>query len=160
MGPAKPETKEAVASTTTDKDLTSFDANTSIKALRVSDEAACRRILRKLHLRWFHVGTTTFQKLLKQVGCPTCVLEWAAEVVETCPTCRTWTRPSPENVASVAISTEFNMQVECDLMFYKKFTILHIVDRCIRWHATVMTSDSLEQEKIWKHSSVTSIRCG
>mgnify|MGYP002176801856 CR=1 FL=1 len=39
-----------------------------------------------------------------------------------------------ESVASVAISDKFNSQVEADLMFYKKYVILNLVDRCTRWH--------------------------
>ena len=113
-----------------------FDSGRSLRGLRHTSEAGKQRILRKLHLRWWHAGAATMNRLLQHADVPKETRDLLPAIVETCETCRTWSKPLNESVASVAISDKFNSQVEADLMFYKKYIILNLVDRCTRWHAS------------------------
>jgi hypothetical protein len=49
-------------------------------------------------------------------------------------------------VASVNVANKFNDQVECDLMFHKKFVIFHAICRCTRWEAAWLIDQT-----IWPH---------
>ena len=101
------------------------------------NEAGQRRLLRRLHLRWWHAGTTTMQRTLRAAGVPNHVLELVRQIVETCAICRTWTRPGPDTVASGRIVIGFNVEVEGDILFITlagtKYTFIHLVDRGVRW---------------------------
>ena len=74
--------------------------------------------------------------LLRQAGQPEHVLKLVPEIVETCPICREWSEPLPASIPSSVVALEFNQQIEIDVMFYKKHIVLHMVDRCTRWHAS------------------------
>ena len=41
-----------------------------MRALRTANEAGRRRILRKLHLRWWHAAAAPMKRILKQAGQP------------------------------------------------------------------------------------------
>ena len=75
------------------------------------------------------------KRLLKQAGMPDEVISLVDEIVDTCTVCRTWSKPLPASVASVSLPSAFNDQVETDLMSYKKLIVLHLICRCVRWHA-------------------------
>ena len=126
-------------------DWTSFDVQSSFRALRMSDEAGRRRILRKLHLRWWHCSTAKMTSLLKAGGMPREVLDLVPAVIDTCKVCRTWARPSPDAKASCRMVIGFNIEVEGDLMFYKhqgsQHIILILVDRGVRWTAATLVPD-------------------
>ena len=66
---------------------TSFDISASLRGLCLSDEAGQRRILRKLHLRWWHASSNRMIQLLKIAGIPQNVLDIVPEVVDTCRVC-------------------------------------------------------------------------
>ena len=128
---------ESETQTPVPSDWTSFDVQASMRGLRMSDEAGRRRILRKLHLRWFHPSTDKMQRLLNAVGIPKEVLELVPSIVETCRVCRLWARPSPDVKATSRMVIGFNIEVEGDLMFYRhkgtQQVILVLVDRGVRW---------------------------
>jgi len=85
------------------------------------------------------------KRILNQAGQPKHVIDLVDSIVETCAICRTWSKPLPTSVATLSVSTAFNEQVECDLLFYKKYIILHLICRCIRWHAAkVVASRHME----------------
>ena len=115
-----------------------FDVGRTIRSIITSSEPAKRRLLRKLHVRWWHAPAATMKRLLQQAGTDDSVSAIIDEVVDTCSVCRTWARPLPESVASTSVAEKFNAQVECDLVFYKTFVIFHCIDRCTRWHATML----------------------
>ena len=106
-----------------------------MRALRSNTEAGRRRILRKLHLRWWHASAAQMKKILEHAQQPKEVINLVDDILDTCQVCRTWSKPLPASIATATISTVFNEQVECDLLFYKKHIILHMMCRCIRWHA-------------------------
>ena len=109
--------------------------------MRLGIEDARRRILRKLHIRWWHAGAQAMQRILDRAGVPKQVIDIMPSLVDACKACRTWTRPLPASVASVDIPEGFNLQVEADLLFYGKFIVFRLLDRCTRWHAACEVQD-------------------
>ena len=90
------------------------------------NEAARRRVLRKLHVRWWHAPAATMKRLLAQAGVPKESVDAIIdEIVDTCGVCRTWARPLPDSVASTSVAEKFNEMVETDIVFYKGYAILH-----------------------------------
>ena len=120
-------------------DWTKFDLKACLRELHTGTAAQQRRLVRKLHLRWWHCGTTTLQRLLKAAGAPSEVLDMVPQIVDTCRICRAWVKPR-DTIASSKLVTSFNQEVECDIVFskhqgeQKKF--LMFVDRGVRWTAT------------------------
>ena len=122
-------------------DWTHFDVGNVMRALQANSEAARRRIIRKLHLRWWHASAAAMKRIFQQAGQPKEVSDLVDDIVETCNVCRTWSKPQPNSIATLSVSTKFNEQVEADLLFYKKHVILHLICRCIRWHAARVVPD-------------------
>ena len=81
------------------------------------------------------------KRLLSQAGQSKQIIDLVDGIVDTCKVCRTWSKPLPEPVASIHVATTFNQQVEADLLFYRKQIILHMIDRCTRWHAGTVVPD-------------------
>ena len=132
--------QEASAQTPVPADWSSFDVQASFRSLRQSDEAGRRRILRKLHLRWFHIGTDKMQKLLKCAGLGKDVLDLVPSIVDTCRVCQHWARPGTESKTSGRMVLGFNIEVEGDLMFCRlngqQHIVMVLVDRGVRWTCT------------------------
>ena len=124
--------------TAKDVDWTNFDIGGVLRALQLTSEAARRRILRKLHLRWWHAPKKSMKRLLSQAGCGKEILDLIDPIVDTCASCRAWSQPLPQNVASTNVPGEFNESVECDILFYLKKMIFHCIDRATRWHAAML----------------------
>ena len=114
-----------------------------------------RRALRRLHLRWFHCGANRMKMLLTAAGVKQEILALVDEIVETCSICRMWVRPGPRSIASTSVCTRFNESVQYDLVFYKTYIILHMIDCCIRWSAACLVEDKLGEtllnamDKLW-----------
>ena len=126
-----------------------------MRGLRGTSEAGRRRIIRKLHLRWWHITADQMKHVFRCASQPKEILDMVDDIVDTCPVCRTWARPLPKSIATASVATKFNDQVEADLLFFKKFIIFHMIDRGIRWHATQeVKSKDMETlieaiDKIW-----------
>ena len=88
------------------------------------------------------------KRIFQQAGQPKEVTDLVDDIVETCNVCRTWSKPQPNSIATLSVSTKFNEQVEADLLFYKKHVILHLVCRCIRWHAGRVVPDKTMESLI------------
>ena len=112
-----------------------FDLGAALQQLRSVRPGIARRALRKLHIRWYHCGAKRMKMLLEAAGVEPSVLALTDDVVATCGTCRLWTRPGVRSVTSTRLSTQFNESVQVDLLFVKHYTILHMIDSCIRWSA-------------------------
>jgi hypothetical protein len=99
-------------------DWSGFDVGRVVRSLIKNTEAARRRILRKLHVRWWHSSAATMKRLLTQAGVPgeSCDLI-IDEIVDTCSVCRMWAKPLPESVASTSIAEKFNEMVESEIVF-------------------------------------------
>ena len=129
-------------------DWVSFDVGNTLRALRNNGPTVQRKLIRKLHIRWWHASAQAMTRLLERAGVPKETLEIIPDIVDTCAACRTWSQPLPQSVASVNIPDRFNDQVECDIVFIHSFAILHFVDRCTRWHAAVIVPDKTEESII------------
>ena len=51
-------------------DWSGFDVGRVVRSLIKNTDAARRRILRKLHVRWWHSPSATMKRLLNQAGVP------------------------------------------------------------------------------------------
>ena len=122
-------------------DWTAFDINNSLRMLKVGSEPQLLRELRKLHLRWWHAGRSQMEKVLHAAGVPPRVLSHVANVVDTCRECRAWKKPRPDATPSIELVSQPNLQVEADILFYKTYMALVMVDRADRWTATHAIKD-------------------
>ena len=135
---------EGETQTPVPNDWSSFDVGSSLRGIKFSSEDGQRRILRKLHVRWWRISAHRMKAVLHKAGIPKATLDLIDGVVDTCRICRLWTRPIADTVASSRIVTGFNVEVEGDLVFYrydKMHTILHMVDRGTRWAAAYLLQD-------------------
>ena len=130
-------TWRSTAAGETTVDWSRFNMDTTLKALRIAHEADARRLLRKLHLRWWHASAASMQKTLRAAGVAEAHLRLIRSIVDTCRICREWQKPKPNAVSSLSVPQLFNDQVETDLLFYEREIILHAIDRTTRWHAAV-----------------------
>ena len=92
-----------------------------------------------------HHSMPSMKKLLERVGVSHKVLDVLPEVVQTCQVCREWQKSGPDNVCSIDLVDTINQRVECDLVFIDSHVIFHMLDRCVRWHATkVITNEEAD----------------
>ena len=136
---------EADVQTSSPADWTAFDVQASLRGLRHADEAGRRRILRKLHLRWWHASSDKMTRLLKASGLSKEITDLIPEITQTCRVCRHWARPMPDARATSSLVVGFNIEVEGDLMFYRHHGTQHIIlvltDRGVRWTSTAVIPD-------------------
>ena len=137
--------REGEAQTPITDDWTSFDVSSALRGLRHADEAGRRRILRKLHLRWWHASAERMRRLLKTASISKETLDLIPAIVDTCRVCRLWSKPGTDSVPSNRLVTGFNVEVEGDLIFYRhqgsQHVILHLVDRGVRWASAWVIPD-------------------
>eukprot|EP00959_Pyramimonas_sp_CCMP1952_P361367 7567970-Pyramimonas_sp.AAC.1 len=70
--------------------------------------------------------------ILEKVGLDSVRLNMITEICDTCRGCRAWERPDNSTLPSVGLPGNWVDGGEVDLMFYKKRTVFHTMDRCIR----------------------------
>lgn len=125
-------------------DWTKFNLQAALRELHFGSQAARLRALRRLHLRWWHSGSTTMVKILRAAGVPSEVLDLVPSVCDTCRICRAWNRPN-NSVATARMITAFNQEVEADVVYMKheakQYMFVHCVDRATRWCATSIISN-------------------
>ena len=143
----EPPVRHAEADTQTpvlEDEWTKFDLQHALRDLHFGSPAQRRRLIRKLHLRWWHAGTTTMLKLLRAAGSPKEVLELIPSIVDSCRICRTWAKPA-NSIASGRLVTSFNQEVEADIVYVRhqgeQKHFLHLVDRAVKWCATCEIPD-------------------
>ena len=137
--------REGGTQTPNASDWTSFDVQATLRGLRHGTEADQRRLLRKLHLRWWHCSCHRMQALLKAAGLPKTVCDLVPEITDTCRVCRHWARPSPDAKPTSRMVIGFNIEVEGDLMFVRhkgiQNIILVLVCRGVRWTCATCVAD-------------------
>ena len=126
-------------------DWTRFEIGASLAVLRRGSPAACRRELRKLHLRWWHATVTQMTNTLRLAGISQSTLDGIVDVVKTCRECRSWETPGTATQQTLTLPDHFNQYVEGDILFWMKFMIFHFVNRCTRWHAGSDVASKTEQ---------------
>ena len=115
-----------------------YDLGFALQQLRSIREGVVRRMLRKLHIRWFHASAKRMMTLLEAAGVSKDVCLLIPSIVDTCSVCRNWQRTGPKTVTSMRVPESFNQEVQIDLLFYKTFVILHAIDACTRWSAVAI----------------------
>ena len=130
-------------------DWTRFDIARVLRTLRMGSVPQVRMTLRKLHIRWYHAPAAAMTRLLDRAGVPKQILDMILPIVQTCRACRAWAKPAPLNVATIDLPDSFNQSVECDIMFYKKYKIFHLVCRCTRWYHAVVITDREDDTLIY-----------
>ena len=80
-----------------DVDWSRFDIGRVVRSLSAATAENRNKILRKLHIRWWHAPTATMQRLLKHAGVDKEVIDDVPRIIDTCPHCRAWARPLPES---------------------------------------------------------------
>ena len=118
-------------------DWVSFDVGNTLRAIRTANLVQRKRLLRKLHLRWWHANLKSMSTALQRAGLPPEVIALLPDIIDTCAVCRKWMQPLPNSVASVNLPDKFNEQVECDIVFIYTKLVLHFLDRCTRWHSAI-----------------------
>ena len=112
---------------------TRFDLGHALQMLRSVREAVVRRTLRKLHIRWYHCSSAKMKALLAAAGVDSKILALVPEIVDTCAVCRAWARPGPSAAVSTRLPVAFNEEVQVDLLFIERKTIIHMIDVCTRF---------------------------
>ena len=132
-----------------------FDLGHALQMLRSVREAIVRRTLRKLHIRWYHCSSAKMKALLAAAGVDAKVLALIPQIVDTCTVCRAWARPGPSAAVSTRLPIGFNEEIQIDLLFIERKTILHMIDVCTRFTVahvipTKETDDILSAlQKFW-----------
>eukprot|EP00959_Pyramimonas_sp_CCMP1952_P114207 2388042-Pyramimonas_sp.AAC.1 len=70
--------------------------------------------------------------ILDKVGLDNVRLNVIKEICDTCRECRAWKRPGNSTLPSASLPGNWLDEGEVDLMFHKKRTTFHIMDRCFR----------------------------
>ena len=135
---ARPDGRRATREIETQADSTagdwqSFDLGKALQLLHSDNDGVIRRTLRRLHARFWHASTVRLTELLRKAGAPDKALKLVAEIVETCRTCRMWTRPSARSMTRVSLAQDFNQMVQWDILFYKDVMLSHMMDEATRW---------------------------
>ena len=143
----------AQASASGQEDWRSFDTSKALTALRSPDAATRRKALQRLHLRWWHAGTSAMKRTLAAAGAPTQALAEIDSVVQACAVCRRWTKPTERTITSYRLVFVFNEEVQMDLVFIRSeiekerglITVLHLVDVAVRWGLAAVAEDKTEE---------------
>eukprot|EP00959_Pyramimonas_sp_CCMP1952_P046412 969350-Pyramimonas_sp.AAC.1 len=80
--------------------------------------------------------------ILSNIGLDSVRLNLIKGVCDTCRECRAWDKPGHTFLSATALPGKFNLEVECDMMFYKQeHKIFHMIDRCVRYAIGVEIPD-------------------
>ena len=112
------EDSEAQVGNSGEQDWRTFDLKKAMRALASNDESVRKKALQRLHIRWWHVQTEAFQRILRAAGAPSRAVADVPAVVQACSICRDWKRPGPKSVTSHRLTDHFNEEVQFDLLFY------------------------------------------
>ncbi len=93
------------------------------------------------------------QSLLRASGVPAAVIAEVPAVLQGCDVCWEWDTPGPAAVTTTRLITEFNLEVQMDVWFYRslidqpdtQIAILHLIDAAIRWSANGLCKSKEER---------------
>ena len=130
-----------------------MDVSKTLQSLHNPDASIVRKALQRVHVRWWHATTEQLLRILKASGAPARALGMVSSVVQACQVCRQWVRPANKIVLSSSITERFDDDVQFDLFFYESLVepkrgrrpIIHMIDTCIRWSATLDISSKDEK---------------
>ena len=64
--------------------------------------------------------------MLIAAGAPEQASDLIQVVCDTCPACRAWHRPGKRPIATSRVVTDFNQDVQVDLLFCKSHVVMHM----------------------------------
>ena len=91
----------------------------SVKELCDPDVNVVKRLLRRIHLRWYHATAPAMIRLLEMIGCPDSTIKLVHDIVATCRVCRTWTRRARDTKLAIRLSVKFSQCVQVEFTFYE-----------------------------------------
>ena len=113
-----------------------FNLGRALRLLHARDTFVVRRTLRRLHIRFWHCPAKRLEELLTKAGAPDAAIALVKEIVETCRSCRLWTRPGPRSItSSTRLALAFNEIVQWDILYHRDVMISHLLDEAIRFTA-------------------------
>ncbi|CAK0816868.1 unnamed protein product, partial [Prorocentrum cordatum] len=116
-----------------DADWSSWDLGSARRALFGNNEPVSRRVLRRLHLRWFHANKKAMKRMLTAGGVPPKVLQLVGDVAGTCRVCRLRMKNGTKATTTVELSIQFNDEVQFNVLFHERRVIGHLCDGCSRF---------------------------
>jgi len=109
-----------------------------MRLLHSTNDGVLRRTLRRLHVRFWHAGTSKMIEILRLAGAPNNALKIIKEIVDTCRVCRMWSKPAPKSMTTSRMARDFNEIVQWDILFHRKQMISHLLDEAIRWRVAAL----------------------
>ena len=99
----------------------------ALKLLHSTNPMVVRRTIRKLHIRMWHAPALRLKEMLIAAGAPEQAIDLIQVVCDTCPACRAWHRPGKRPIATSRVVTDFNQDVQVDLLFWKSHVVMHML---------------------------------
>ncbi|CAK0834374.1 unnamed protein product [Prorocentrum cordatum] len=113
----------------------------AMKLLHSKNNMVIRRTLRKLHIRMWHAPALRLKEMLIAAGAPQEAIDLIQIVCDTCPACRAWHRPGKRPIATSRVITDFNQDVQIDLLFWKTKIVMHMLDTLVRFSVAAIIPD-------------------
>eukprot|EP00971_Amphidinium_carterae_P107671 2131956-Amphidinium_carterae.5 len=134
-------------------DWRSFDTSKALRNLSSSSARVRLLTLRRLHVRWHHLSTKQMTDVLTAAGASPTALQEIPLIANSCQICRRWTRPGRRGQASSNTVTNFNQEIQIDLLTYHSIidekashNILHMIDVATRYAQAVVVQSKAEKD--------------
>eukprot|EP00971_Amphidinium_carterae_P122267 2420950-Amphidinium_carterae.1 len=134
-------------------DWRSFDTSKALRNLASTSARVRLLTLRRLHVRWHHLNTKQMTDVLTAAGAPQAALQEIPLIANSCQICRRWTRPGRRGQTSSNTATDFNQEIQIDLLTYHSITdphvsyyILHMIDVATRYAQAVVVASKAEKD--------------
>eukprot|EP00971_Amphidinium_carterae_P096853 1917235-Amphidinium_carterae.1 len=141
--------EEAAQAGSAQLDWRHYDISKAFAGLHCASEKTKLLTLRRLHVRFFHVGIKALSDLLRLAGVAEDTITLVPLVVHSCTICRQWETPGRRNRIAFRSVDRHNQELQMDLMFYnssvepaaEQKVILHMIDVATRYsRACTLTS--------------------
>ena len=140
------------------EDHTTTDVAKALRLLFHAGEPIARTALQRFHVKWYHCGSAKPQSLLRAAGAPPRACNSVLQVVQACRVCRPWKRLSQSHKLTFSHALPSNEEFQFDLLFRSLFEfgvvgdkgilIIHLIDCCIRWPASMRTQSRTTKDQL------------
>eukprot|EP00959_Pyramimonas_sp_CCMP1952_P113068 2363419-Pyramimonas_sp.AAC.1 len=89
----------------------------------------------------WHAPALRLKEMLIAAGAPEEAIELIQIVRDTCPACRAWHRQGKRPIATSRVITDFNQDVQIDLLFWKTKIAMHMLDTLVRFSVAAIITD-------------------
>eukprot|EP00971_Amphidinium_carterae_P328596 6460551-Amphidinium_carterae.4 len=133
--------EEAAQAGSAQLDWRHYDISKAFTGLHGASEKTKLLTLRRLHVRFFHVGIKGLSDLLRLAGVAEDTIALVPLVVHSCTICRQWETPGRRNRIAFRTVDQHNQEVQMDLLFFnssvepasEQKVILHMIDVATRY---------------------------